>query len=729
MTKKGKVTIPTDENYVEGTKEIAALWGADAVRDCDGTHLPKNAMEIAEKVYNTYFVVRGDNAWAEEHTDELQSVLLMTDYVLAKETECVIELLKGYSRDQLGVNEENPKKYWQVFDRTADEEHLDWEYLGEGKVCVHHAVPYHEYTVNFFAKNLWDSTQMYNYITNNWNIEKHKVMDPRFPSTFAHIKDNMKSWCAENKNVNVVRYTTFLYHFFLVFNEINKEKHVDWFGYPMTASPQAFDDFVNEYGYELKTEDIVSQGTYQNNFVNPTKKFRDYMEFTEKYVTKTVRELIDIVHKEGKEAMMFLGDSWIGTEPYGTYFKDLNLDAVVGSVGGGVTVRMLSEIPHVTYREGRFLPYFFPDTFYEGNEDGAIAELNKNWMTARRAMMRKPLDRIGFGGYLQLAAKFPGFITRVGEVCDEFRMICDAAAGVPYSGLTVAVLNAWGAKRSWMCHMVAHELWYQQLYSYQGVYEALSGLPVQVKFLSFDEIKEQGIPKDMDVVLNVGDEGTAFSGGDYWNDPELVSILRKWTAEGHGFIGVGEPSAYRKGGHYFQLADVLGVEREMGVTLSEDKYNINKQSHFITEDVTETLDYGEGMKNIYAFENTKVLDITFSDRSTRNVNVGEVKLAANEYEKGRGVYIAGLPYSAQNARLLLRAMFWAAHKEEELKKAFSTNVNTECSYYPEQNKYAIINNTDERQKTLFYDQNGNCQELCIEAGSVCWISSGERDEI
>lgn len=98
----------------------------------------------------------------------------------------------------------------------------------------------------------------------------------------------MKMWCAENKNVNMVRYTTFLYHFFLVFNEKNKEKHVDWFGYPMTASPRAFDTFEKEYGYRLKTEDIVAQGTYQNNFVNPTKKIRDYMEFTEKYVTKTV---------------------------------------------------------------------------------------------------------------------------------------------------------------------------------------------------------------------------------------------------------------------------------------------------------------------------------------------------------------------------------------------------------------------------------------------------------
>ena len=720
--RKGRVTIPTDENYVEGTKKIADLWGADAVRDCDGTHLPKNALEIAEKVYNTYFVVRGDNAWADKHTDELQSVLLMTGYELADGESLTIDLLKGYSHDQLGVNEENPKKYWQVFDRTTGEEIFTWEYIGGGHVRVECTKPYHEYTVNFFAINLWDSTQMYNYITNNWNIEKHKVMEPRFTATFEHIKDNMRKWCDNNKNVNVVRYTTFLYHFFLVFNEINKEKHVDWFGYPMTASPRAFDAFEKEYGYVLKSEDIVAQGTYQNNFVNPTPKFLDYMEFTEKYVTKTVRELVDIVHAEGKEAMMFLGDSWIGTEPYGDYFKDMQLDAVVGSVGGGVTVRMLSEIPHVKYHEGRFLPYFFPDTFFEGNEENAIDELNRNWVTARRAMMRKPLDRMGFGGYLELAARFPKFIERAGQVCDEFRSICDAAGDAkPYSGLTVAILNSWGKKRSWMCHMVAHELWYQQVYSYQGVYEALSGLGVDVRFISFDDILENGIDQDIDVILNIGDEGTAFSGAEYWADERILTALRKWVAEGHGFIGVGEPTAYQKGGKFFQLSDVLGVEKEKGFTLSEDKYNIQKKAHFITADVEGGIDYGEGMKNVYALDSAEVLDIDISHRFKRSVNVGEVKLAANHYKKGRSVYMAGLPYSPQNARLLLRAMYWAAHKEADLEKAYSSNPVTDCTYYPESKKYAVINNTALEQKTTFFDVNGNKKDIIIGAGEIVWV--------
>ena len=181
---------------------------------------------------------------------------------------------------------------------------------------------------------------------------------------------------------------------------------------------------------------------------------------------------------------------------------------------------------------------------------------------------------MGFGGYLSLAAEFPKFIERAGQVCDEFRSICEAANNAkPYSGLTVAILNSWGKKRSWMCHMVAHELWYQQVYSYQGVYEALSGLGVDVRFISFGDILKDGIDKDIAVILNVGDAGTAFSGAEYWADERIVTMLRKWVAEGHGFIGVGEPTAYQKGGKFFQLSDILGVEKEKGFTLSEDKYN------------------------------------------------------------------------------------------------------------------------------------------------------------
>ena len=413
-----------------------------------------------------------------------------------------------------------------------------------------------------------------------------------------------------------------------------------------------------------------------------------------------------------------MGDDWIGAEPYGKYFKDMNLDAVVGSVGGGVTVRMLSEIPHVKYHEGRFLPYFFPDTFFDGNEQGAVDELNKNWLTARRALMRKPLDRMGFGGYLSLAAKFPQFVDRVTEICNEFRTIVDAVGeNKPYCAVKVGILNAWGSLRSWMSHMVAHELWYQQIYSYQGILEALSGLPVDVAFLSFDDVRN-GVPKDIDVIINVGDAYTAFSGGREWLDEKLQTSIREFVYKGGGFIGVGEPTACEGNGRYFQLADVLGVDEEIGYTLSQDKYNIQAEPHELTEGLG-AIDYGEDKKNIYALPNTKVLDITISDRFKRSVNVGEVKTAVNAFGKGRSFYITGLPHSFQNSRLLYKALVWCAGKD--LHRAYADNVNMECNYYPASGKYALVNNGKDTQTTDFYDVHGNKRTVELAPMEIRWI--------
>ena len=717
----GRVTIPTDENFVEGTRKIAALWGADAVRDCDGTAFPSNVGELAEKVYHTYFVVRGDNDWADAHPEEAHRAFLMSERVTAGEDSAVIEVMRGYFAEQIRPDWDH-LELWEVYDRTAEQKTEEWTAdPDKGTVTVRETLPMHEYTVNFLARIVWHPVQIYNYLTNHWTCARQKMYDPAFPETAAYVRLHMEAWCAAHPEVNMVRFTTFLYQFTLLFNEKGREKYVDWFGYGLASSPAMLKAFEQEYGYALCSEDFVRVGTYNTPFCPPTARFRDWMEFVQRRVSATVRPLVDIVHRYGKEAMMFLGDDWIGAEPYGPFFQELDLDAVVGSVGGGTTVRMLAEIPHVRCREGRLLPYFFPDTFFEGNEEGARAELDRNWRTARRALLRKPLDRIGFGGYLSLAAKFPSFVDRVSEICREFREIAETASE-PWCGLTVGILNAWGSLRSWQCHMVAHELWYQQIYSYQGVLEALSGLPVKVRFLSFDEVREKGVDPEIDVLINAGDAGTAFSGGDAWSDEGLVSAIRAWVAAGHGFIGVGEPSAWPKGGRFFQLAGVLGVDKELGFTLSEDKYNLTKRPHFITGDVRGEIDFGEGMKQIYALKGAEVLDVVFSERCRRDVNVGEVRLAANEFGMGRGVYFAGLPYSLQNARLLYRALFWSAHREEEMFRAFSSDPEIEVHFYPGSGIWAAVNNSERPKTTTCFDLQKRPHELSLGPGELKWFN-------
>ena len=89
---KGRFTIPTDESFVDGTEIIAKKWGADAVRDCDGTRLPKNPGQFG-KVYNTYFVVRGDNEWARKHPEEAQRIFLLSERKLGTEKTLTIEIM------------------------------------------------------------------------------------------------------------------------------------------------------------------------------------------------------------------------------------------------------------------------------------------------------------------------------------------------------------------------------------------------------------------------------------------------------------------------------------------------------------------------------------------------------------------------------------------------------------------------------------------------------------
>lgn len=713
---RGRVTLPSESNFLEQTKEMLDRWGADALRDSDGTKLDDEIKALDAKIYTTYFVARGHNEFAEKHMDECQQMLLMSKHNLAVSDELSVDFLDGYYRQQVIADYiHDPKKWWEVIDRTTGEvvPPKNWSVDQKNdRVVITGCAPFHEYTVSFFVYAIWDPTQMYNHITNNWGDKPHEIpFDVRQTNSGTFAREYLKQWLIDNPDTDVVRFTTFFYHFTLVFNTDAKEKYVDWFGYGATISIKALEDFETEYGYALRPEDIVDNGYYNTTFRVPTKAYRDYMDFIQRFVAEKARELVAIVHDAGREAMMFLGDNWIGTEPYGPYFESIGLDAVVGSVGGGATLRLISDIPGVKYTEGRFLPYFFPDTFYEGNDP--CIEAIDNWLSARRALMRNPVDRIGYGGYLSLAYKFPKFVDYIESVTDEFREIYDNVKGKkPYCGLKVGILNSWGRLRSWQPYMVAHALWYKQTYSYFGILESLSGAAVDVAFLSFDDVRAHGVPEDIDVIINAGDAGTAFSGGGEWADEKLVTAIRKWVYEGGGLIGVGDPSALHREGRFFQLADIFGVDKELGFTLSTDKYFTKAlASHFITEDRVSDFDFGESKHDIYALsEKTEIIEYSNN----------EVHLAASSYGKGRGVYIAGLPYSRENTRLLMRAMYYAAHKEDRYHIWYADNPNCEVNAYPESGKYAILNNSNETQTTKFYDGNGNCETITLEPCQILW---------
>ena len=713
LRKTGRVTIPTDLDVVPETLEILKKWGADAIRDCDGTDFPQQLKDADAKIYSTYYTTRKDNTWAKANPDEVQQCYIMTGFYTAPGDTVTIPLMKGISPELMQVNtNDDITRWWEVMDRTTGQPvpPEQWSYA-DGSVTVQ-AVPFHEYTVSFLAYLIWDPVHMYNATTNGWTNFEHQItFDVRQPKTHKYSMERLRKFIAEHPYVDVIRYTTFFHQFTLIFDELKREKFVDWYGYSASVSPYILNQFEQEVGYKFRPEYIIDQGYYNNQYRVPSKEFRDFQAFQRREVAKLAKEMVDITHACGCEAMMFLGDHWIGTEPFMPEFKTIGLDAVVGSVGNGSTLRLISDIEGVKYTEGRFLPYFFPDTFHEGGDP--VREAKENWVTARRAILRKPIDRIGYGGYLKLALQFPEFVDYVESVCNEFRELYENIKGTtPYCVKRVAVLNCWGKMRAWGCHMVHHALYYKQNYSYAGVIEMLSGAPFDVKFISFEDIKnDPHLLDSLDVIINVGDADTAHTGGIWWEDPEISSAIRKFVWNGGGFIGVGEPSGHPYQGHILQLASVLGVEEENGFTLNYDKYNWEEHpDHFILQDADRPVDFGEGKKNIYALEGTEVL-------VQRNK---EVQMAAHDFGKGRAVYISGVPYSFANSRTLYRAILWSAHSEEELHTWFSSNYNVEVHAYVKNGKYCVVNNTYEPQDTTVYTTDGSSFALHLDANEIKW---------
>lgn len=710
---KGLVTIPTDLDVVPETLELMKRWGADAIRDCDGTDFPEALKDADAEIYSTYYTTRKDNEWAKANPEEIQQMYLMTPFYTADSESLSIEIMKGLYPDMLSPNtRDDIKRWWEVVDRTTGKvvPTDEWDYNEEeGKVTIK-AVPFHEYTVSFLAYIMWDPVHMYNAVTNDWKDVEHQItFDVRQPKTHEYTLKRLRKFIEDHPYVNVLRFTTFFHQFTLVFDELAREKYVDWYGYSASVSPYILKQFEEEVGYPFRAEYIIDQGYYNNQYRVPSKEFQDFQAFQRREVAKIVKEMTEITHECGKKAMMFLGDHWIGTEPFMEEFKTLGIDAVVGSVGNGSTLRLISDIEGVKYTEGRLLPYFFPDVFNENGDP--VKEAKYNWVTARRAILRKPIDRIGYGGYLKLALQFPEFLDYVEQVCNEFRTLYANVKGTtPYCVKKVAVLNCWGKMRAWGCHMVHHSLYQKQNYSYAGIIESLSGAPFDVVFINFQDILDNpAILDDIDVIINVGDADTAHTGGEWWENPKIIEAIRGFVYNGGGIIGVGEPSGHQYQGHFFQLANVFGVEEETGFTLGYDKYNWDEHEHFILED-SEEVDFGEGKKNIYALPSATILV----------QKEKEVQMAVNEFGKGRAVYISGLPYSFENSRVLYRAVLWSTHSEDELNRWFSTNYNVDVHAYPKNNKYCVVNNTDEPQQTTIYRGDGSSFELALEPNQIIW---------
>lgn len=720
--KKGLVTIPTDKDYVEGTKKYIKLWGADAIRDCDGVSLPDDLKQFGTEVYKAYFIVREDHEYAKNHPDELQDVALITPRHVAKSTYLDMDLLEDIFEESIAVNPFEYQKYWQVFDRTTGEEHHDFTYLGNNIVRINQTVPYHEYTVSFFGRSIWDPVQIYNYTVNNWDVPKDQDLNPACENALNHMLYRFEKWLKENPEVTVVRFTSFFYNFFILYQTARYARIWDWHIYACTASPAMFELFKKERGYEIKLEDVVTEGYYANRFMVPTKRTRDYIDFVQKKSCEWAKLFVDLAHKYGKKAMFFDGDHRVGTEPYNPYFPSIGLDAVVGAPSSSVSIQVIANMPGVKYTEGRLAPYFFPNEC--PNDTDGTNLLTHYWHSERRGLLRKSIDRIGFGGYLKQVDAYPNFVKKVTSVCDEFRTI-RANSGVKgcKTKAKIALISFWGKMDSWMYNGRCVDDFKQEGVGYAAMLNALSGQPFEVDFISFDDVISQDLSK-YDCLISNGLPQTSFQGGEVWKNPQLVTKMRAYVASGGGFIGIGEPSGFPFQGKFIQLSDVLGVEKDINLRHFENRPPLEEEKVVpwfidgLNLDRIVLPNYVRGM-----FKTTAtVLKCHFDERFPADYpNAGHVDLAFNFYEKGRSIYCSSLQDNFETYRFILKAILWCAQKEELLLKCFSENIYTDAYYYEDKQTYAILNSASEEVTTTFYDLNGKPTSVTLAPHEIKWI--------
>ena len=694
MIPKGDFTLPGEAGYEQYTLELAKKWGADVIRDSDGTKLSDEIVDAGYRIYSTICMIRQHNAFAAEYPDSQQQTFLMSKPVLAAGESVTIPLMDGYFTEQFELNDTaDALRYYQVYDRTANAEvpRAQWSYA-DGKVTVTGCTPWHQYTASFLCWRIWEEINMYNHTTNHWTSEHLRQLDPRHPAAWAYLQQWLEDWCVQNPQTNVVRLTSLFYNFVWIWGSDprNQNLFTDWASYDFTVSPAALDAFEKQYGYALTAEDFVNGGKHQVTHMPPTKAKRDYMDFMQAFVAEKAKVLVDIIHKHGKQAYVFYDDSWVGMEPCGERFQSVGFDGLIKCVFSGFECRLCA-YAKVPVHELRFHPYLFPvglngtPTFSEGGtpEKDAV----RYWRSVRRALLRQPVERIGLGGYLHLTQNFPAFNDAIADIADEFRTIKQLHKnGAPYVlPIRVAVLHTWGKLRSWTLSGHFHET---DKHALIHINEALAGLPVDVKFISFEDVKN-GALKDVDVVINAGRMGDAWSGGKAWESEELVSELTQFVYEGGAFIGVGEPSATPGYDRLFRMAHVLGMDEDDGSRVCHGRWAFE-----VERDLPITVEESSlgNLPHLYLTDgNTHVL-------CAKN---GVPQMTVHDFGKGKGIYMSHFHVHPASTRMLLETLLYACNLPVN-SAWLSDNALVETAYYPADRMLVAINNAEEETTAVLY---------------------------
>lgn len=92
-----------------------------------------------------------------------------------------------------------------------------------------------------------------------------------------------------------------------------------------------------------------------------------------------------------------------------------------------------------------------------------------------------------------------------------------------------------------------------------------------------------------------------------------------------------------------------------------------------------------------------------------------------------GVFILpGFPILHRIAASSLRAIYYAAHQEEEMFRFYVTNMDTELAVFEKTGKIAVINNSKEPRQTDLYVHGKVLEQLDLAPMEMRWVDFKEN---
>ncbi len=625
-----------------------------------------------------------DHDWVREHPEDRQTGYWRTDPVTAKSATVTIKIVSPSWGGSTRIdNHYKPKVHWFVRDVGDKSAKVAWTYDRKTQqVTIANATPGRQYVVYFRFTNTGVGDPLRASFQRRGLAELTKLVKPLAGALDTYWFDDLG----------------------FAYPGPTPQKAWDWESYTLVAHPDTIKQFEADTGIAFDPEWLVMPP--KTIEVAPDRRYLAWMAWTQPRVAAWMAKATGVLRGHGMRAWLYWGDSHVGIEPYLGSLDTGQINQIDKPTSDPVTARALIDFPGAgVYRRLRVVwlhGHIVPKATSPGRIEAA-------WRRAKRGLLMGFPSAIYWMPFPNVTkvmnpAVREDMTETIAEINDEFAFLGRHLNGhrAFTHDINVYVINAWGKVYSWRPWGAAR-LW------------PLTDMPVNVRFISLDEIAKNGVPSDAHVLFNYGPPNSSWSGGHFWESPKLRQNIETFVRNGGGFIGMQSPSHCDKPQPHWALADLLGVAAEGAAEFRPDTFDqsmladtareapredrptarLSKTragaAHWIGRTLPAHVVGVAGLTRVAATARDAAVLFAAADPAGK-LSPGVV---ARTVGRGRSVYLSAYSQSYDFSRLMRRCVFWAAHAESKFDDLDATGAANVFAYaYPSANMLALLRDAE-----------------------------------